>query len=179
MKEARCQLELRINGDTRLANAYPTDLLLDVLRDSFGLTGAKPGCRNGDCGACTVWVDGQPMKSCLLLAAECPGLEVTTIEGLKGGEMQRAFVEQFAFQCGYCTPGFIMNAEALSRLQPPPDEDTIRDWLQSNICRCTSYEEIRLAVREVIQRRSEGKLAEEAERLVEDGSGGMKGELNG
>ncbi|MBB6674715.1 (2Fe-2S)-binding protein [Cohnella nanjingensis] len=147
------QLELHVNGERRTAVARPADLLLDVLRESFGLTGAKPGCRNGDCGACTVLVDDRPMKSCLMLAVESAGQAVTTIEGLQDEAAQRAFVEQFAFQCGYCTPGFIMNIVALSRLEPQADEGTIQDWMQSNICRCTSYEEIGKAIHVVLGKR--------------------------
>ncbi|MUG71547.1 2Fe-2S iron-sulfur cluster binding domain-containing protein [Paenibacillus validus] len=146
-------LNLNVNGELRTATVRPADLLLDVLRESFGLTGAKPGCRNGDCGTCTVLLDGSPMKSCLMLAVETAGKKVTTVEGLKDTAVQRAFVEKFAFQCGYCTPGFIMNIYALTQTYPEADEETIKDWLQSNICRCTGYEEIREAVQSVLNRR--------------------------
>jgi aerobic carbon-monoxide dehydrogenase small subunit len=146
----RVKLNLQVNGELRTAIVRPSDLLLDVLRESFGLTGAKPGCRNGDCGSCTVMVDGWPMKSCLMLAVEGTGKEITTIEGLKDTAVQHAFVDKFAFQCGYCTPGFIMNIQALSQIHAQADEATIRDWLQSNICRCTGYDEIREAVISVI-----------------------------
>lgn len=144
------RLEWTINGERRGADVRNADLLLDVLRENFGLTGAKPGCRNGDCGTCTVIVDGMPMKSCLMLAIEAAGREVTTIEGLGDAPAQRAFVERFAFQCGYCTPGFIMNVHALSLLRPQADEATAMEWLQSNICRCTGYAEIREAVASVL-----------------------------
>lgn len=140
------KLQLNVNGERRTVDVRPADLLLDVLRENLGLTGAKPGCRNGDCGACTVTVDGWPMKSCLMLAVEATDKAVETIEGLQGAPAQRAFVEKFAFQCGYCTPGFVMNVHALARLRPDADEATVREWLQSNICRCTGYEEIREAV---------------------------------
>jgi carbon-monoxide dehydrogenase small subunit len=146
-------LNLNVNGELRTATVRPADLLLDVLRESFGLTGAKPGCRNGDCGTCTVLLDGSPMKSCLMLAVETAGKKVTTVEGLKDTAVQRAFVEKFAFQCGYCTPGFIMNIYALTQTYPEADEETIKDWLQSNICRCTGYEEIREAIQSVLKRR--------------------------
>ncbi len=146
------RLDLRLNDEKRSAEIRSADLLLDVLRESFGLTGAKPGCRNGDCGTCTVIVDGIPMKSCLMLAVEAFGKTVITVEGLKDTDVQRAFVERFAFQCGYCTPGFIMNIHALSQLHPQADEATVRDWLQSNICRCTGYEEIRQAVESVLKK---------------------------
>lgn len=147
------RLDLLLNDEKRSADIRPSDLLLDVLRESFGLTGAKPGCRNGDCGACTVTVDGMPMKSCLMLGVEAAGKKVMTVEGLKDTRVQRAFVEHFAFQCGYCTPGFILNIHALSSIHPHADETIIRDWLQSNICRCTGYEEIRAAVASVLQQK--------------------------
>jgi carbon-monoxide dehydrogenase small subunit len=145
-------LDLNVNGEQRTAAVRQSDLLLDVLRESFGLTGAKPGCRNGDCGTCTVLVDGWPMKSCLMLAVEVTEKKVMTVEGLKDTAVQRAFVEKFAFQCGYCTSGFIMNVYALTQIHPHADEDTVKDWLQSNICRCTGYEEIREAVASVLNR---------------------------
>ncbi|MGE5633528.1 MAG: (2Fe-2S)-binding protein, partial [Caulobacteraceae bacterium] len=115
-----------------------------------GLTGAKPGCENGDCGACTVLVDGWPVKSCIMLAVEAVGHKVTTIEGLKDAPIQKAFIEKWGFQCGYCTPGFIMNCQGLVNVHPDADEEMIEEWLQSNICRCTSYEEIRKAVKSVL-----------------------------
>lgn len=146
------RVEFLVNGEKRSAEIRQADLLLDVLRESFGLTGAKPGCRNGDCGTCTVIVNGRPIKSCLILAVEASGKPVVTIEGLQGTDVQKAFVEHFAFQCGYCTPGFIMNIHALKSVHPQADETTIRDWLQSNICRCTGYEEIRQAVASVLKR---------------------------
>lgn len=149
-------LDLNVNGELREAVVRPADLLLDVLRESFGLTGAKPGCRNGDCGACTILVEGWPMKSCLMLAVEAAGKKLTTIEGLKDTLVQKAFVDNFSFQCGYCTSGFITNIYALANLHPHADEETIKDWLQSNICRCTGYEEIREAVAQVLRQVSSG-----------------------
>lgn len=127
------------------------ETLLNVLRGRLGLTGAKPGCLNGDCGACTVNIDGWPMKSCLMLAVEAVGKKITTIEGLKNTAIQREFVEQFAFQCGYCTPGFIMNCHSLIRQHPNADDEIIREWLESNICRCTGYKEIEAAVKSVLK----------------------------
>lgn len=128
-------VELRINGETRKTLVRPADTLLFALRERLGLTGSKPGCENGDCGACTVLVDGWPIKSCLMLAAEAVGHEVTTIEGLINTPIQKAFVEKFAFQCGYCTSGFIMNSQGLINIHPDASSETIDEWLQSNICR--------------------------------------------
>lgn len=144
-------IELSINGEKRLLTARPADTLLDVLREQAGLTGAKPGCKNGDCGACTVHIDGLPVKSCLMLAVEAAGHEITTIEGLKDSPVQQSFIDEFAFQCGYCTPGFIMNCQALSAIHPDADYPTIREWLQSNLCRCTGYEEIAGAIQKVLR----------------------------
>lgn len=147
--EGKSVIELDVNGEMREVAVRPSDLLLDVLREQLGLTGAKPGCLNGDCGACTVVVDGWPAKSCLMLAVEAQGHRITTVEGLCGtAPEQRAFVEHDAFQCGYCTSGFLMVCHAL-RLQHAqlPEEIVVEEWLQSNLCRCTSYQEIRSAVR--------------------------------
>ncbi|WP_445487551.1 (2Fe-2S)-binding protein [Niallia sp. 03133] len=133
----------------------PAQTLLTTLRDRLYLTGAKPGCYNGDCGACTVLIDQQPIKSCLMLAIEAIDHEITTIEGLNSTPIQQAFIEHFAFQCGYCTPGFIMNCHALCTLHPYAEEEQIREWLSSNICRCTSYNEIEAAIKSVLQKKLE------------------------
>jgi carbon-monoxide dehydrogenase small subunit len=146
-------ITLHINGEERMVTVRPADTLLYTLRGKLGLTGAKPGCLNGDCGTCTVNVDGWPMKSCLMLAVEAVGKKVTTIEGIHNTPIQRAFVENFAFQCGYCTPGFIMNCHALLEQHPDADDQTIKEWLESNICRCTSYIEIEQAVKSVLNRK--------------------------
>lgn len=145
-------IELDINGEKRKVTVRAADTLLHTLREQLGLTGAKAGCENGDCGACTVLVDGWPIKSCLMLAVEAVGHSVTTIEGLKNAPTQKAFFENWRFQCGYCTSGFIMNCHALATIHPGADDDTIADWLQSNICRCTSYEEIANAVKQVLKK---------------------------
>jgi carbon-monoxide dehydrogenase small subunit len=149
----KCEMKVLINGETRSIIARQGDTLLFVLRNELGLTGAKPGCLNGDCGACTVLVDGTPIKSCMMLAIETVGKAITTIEGLHNTPIQRAFVEHFAFQCGYCTPGFIMNAYALTETKTDADDATIQEWLESNICRCTSYQEIEAAVKEVLKQK--------------------------
>lgn len=146
--EGRTVITLNVNGEEREVTIRPSDILLDVLREQCGLTGAKAGCKNGDCGTCTVMVDGWPNKSCLMLAAEAVEHEIVTVEGLGGmSAEQKAFVEANAFQCGYCTSGFLMVCCALRRQYPcMPEEYVIEEWLQSNICRCTCYEEIRQAV---------------------------------
>ncbi|MGG5254365.1 (2Fe-2S)-binding protein [Neobacillus sp. SM06] len=146
-------IALNVNGELRMVTVRSADTLLFVLRGPLGLTGAKPGCLNGDCGACTVTIDGRPMKSCLMLAIEAVGKKITTIEGLEAAPIQEAFIENFAFQCGYCTPGFIMNCHSLIENYPDADDQLIREWLQSNICRCTGYAEIEQAVKSVLRRK--------------------------
>ena len=150
-------ISLNINGHMMETAVYPFHTLLDVLRDNLGFTGCKPGCENGDCGACTILWDGWPMKSCLCLAVEAPGHEIITVEGLQNTSLQTAFADRFAMQCGYCTPGFIMNAHALLIQQKDPSDDVIDAWMQSNICRCTCYEEISIAVRDIIKNISENQ----------------------
>jgi aerobic carbon-monoxide dehydrogenase small subunit len=144
------KLELDINGEKRNVIVRPADTLLEVLREKLGLTGVKPGCENGDCGTCTVLMDGWPIKSCIILAVEAVGHKIITIEGLKDKPIQKAFVLKSGFQCGYCTSGFIMNCQGLINIHPDAEEDTIKEWLQSNICRCTSYEEIESAIKSVL-----------------------------
>lgn len=139
-------IRLSVNGEARAVAVRPADTLLHVLRDRLGLTGAKVGCENGDCGACTVLLDGKPVKSCMVLAVEAVGAEITTIEGLSNTAIQRAFLEEAGYQCGFCTPGFIVNAYALLAAHPHPDPETVRAWLESNLCRCTGYEGIQRAV---------------------------------
>jgi aerobic carbon-monoxide dehydrogenase small subunit len=140
------ELILSVNGEERRVAVRPGDTLLRVLREKLGLTGAKCGCENGDCGACTVLLDGQPVKSCMVLAVECDGIPIVTIEGLRDHPVQQAFSAQNGFQCGYCTPGQILNAVALLDAHPRPDDDVDREWMQSNLCRCTGYEGIRNAL---------------------------------
>jgi aerobic carbon-monoxide dehydrogenase small subunit len=137
---------LQVNGQTREVVVRPADTLLHVLRYALGLTGTKVGCENGDCGACTVLLDGKPVKSCMVLAVEAEGAEITTIEGLSGTMIQKAFLDEAGYQCGFCTPGFIVNAYALLKAHPSPDSETIRTWLDGNLCRCTGYEGIRKAI---------------------------------
>jgi carbon-monoxide dehydrogenase small subunit len=148
----RSEIALNVNGHPYTVTARPADTLLHVLRNGLGLTGAKPGCENGDCGACTVLVDGWPVKSCIMLAVEAVGHAVTTIEGFNKTPVQNAFVEKAAFQCGYCTPGFILVCHALLAHHPRPDDSTVESWLQSNICRCTGFQSIKEALGQVMQR---------------------------
>lgn len=143
-------ITLSVNGEDREVLVKPSDILLHTLRDQLGLTGAKPGCENGDCSACTVLVDDWPMKSCLMLTVEAIGKKITTIEGLNKAPIQQAFAENFAFQCGYCTSGFLMVCQGLAINKPDADEEVIQEWLQSNICRCTGYEEIGNAIKSVL-----------------------------
>lgn len=137
---------LNINGEKRKVVVKPSDTLLRVLREKLGLTGGKPGCENGDCGACTVLLDGKPVKSCMILAIEVANKEITTIEGLNNTEIQEAFLEEGGFQCGYCTSGFLVNAYALLEEKPDANDDEMKEWMQSNLCRCTGYEGIKNAL---------------------------------
>ena len=139
-----------INGEETEFLCEPRDTLLEVLRDNLGLTGAKEGCGNGNCGACSVIVDGRVINSCLALGVESQGCEITTIEGVATTEglhpLQQKFLEHAALQCGVCTPGFIVAAKALLDREPEPDEHRIRLWLAGNLCRCTGYDKIVRAV---------------------------------
>ncbi len=144
-------ITVQINGRERSFHARNADTLLYVLREKLGLTGAKPGCLNGDCGACTVIVDGKAMKSCLMLAVESMNKNVLTIEGLEEEPIQSQFIENFAFQCGYCTPGFIMNCHSLINNYPDAQDDVIKKHLESNICRCTGYAEIETAIKSALK----------------------------
>ena len=140
----------RINGDETEFVCAPDESLLEVLRNRLGMTGSKEGCGTGDCGACSVTVDGRLVCSCLVLGAEVEGKEVGTIEGVADGEvlhaLQSAFIEKAALQCGVCTPGIIVAAKSLLERNPDPDETEIRYWLAGNLCRCTGYDKIIKAV---------------------------------
>ncbi len=139
-------ISLKINGDEVTAAVRDNMTLLDFLRDQLGLTGTKKGCEQGECGACTVQLDGLPVNSCCTLAVECDGREVTTIEGVaKDGRLhpiQAQFIEKWALQCGYCTPGMIMSAKCLLEKNPHPTELEIREAIEGNLCRCTGYAKI-------------------------------------
>lgn len=143
-------ITLNINGEDKEVVAKPSDVLLYTLRNGLGLTGAKPSCENGDCGACTVLVDGWPVKSCLMLTVEAIGKKITTVEGLDKAPIQDAFVNYWSFQCGYCTSGFLMVCHALANIHPDANDHVIEQWLQSNLCRCTGYEEIKSAVKSIM-----------------------------
>ena len=143
-------IKLEINGETFELAIAPTAYLIDVIRETAGLTGTKKGCGIGDCGACTVLLDGKPALSCLTLAMSCTGKAITTIEGLsKGTELhpvQRAFIDKGAVQCGFCTPGMVLSAKALLDENPQPSQDEIKTSLAGNLCRCTGYVKIVEAV---------------------------------
>lgn len=148
------EIEMTVNGVRRRLWVRPNDLLLNVLREQLQLTGSKYGCGIGECGACTVLLEGQPVLACLVLAVSVAGREVVTVEGLQGphGELnplQQAFIDHAAFQCGFCTPGMLMTATSLLRENPAPTEDEVRDYLKGNLCRCTGYASIVRAVMSV------------------------------
>jgi carbon-monoxide dehydrogenase small subunit len=147
---SRIAVSTTINGDAVDFLAAPGDSLLDALRGELGLTGSKEGCGSGDCGACTVMLDGQMVCSCLVLAVEAQGKQVATVEGVAEGNdlhpVQRKFLELGALQCGFCTPGFIVAAKALLDRNPDPTEEEVRYWLAGNLCRCTGYDKIVRAV---------------------------------
>ncbi len=150
MKET---LSFVLNGSPVDVLASPTETLLDLLREQLGVTGPKRGCDEGDCGTCTVLLDGQPVRSCLTIALTVAGKEVTTVEGLADGRklhpLQQAFHERGAFQCGFCTPGMLMSAKALLEGNPNPTRREIVDYMSGNLCRCGSYEEVIEAIQAV------------------------------
>ncbi len=142
----------KVNGDEAEFLCEPRETLLDVLRDRLGLTGSKEGCGTGDCGACSVTIDGRLVSSCLVLGVEAEGAEIETIEGMAKGEalhpLQRKFIEHAALQCGFCTPGILVAAKSLLEKDPDPSEEDIRYWLAGNLCRCTGYDKIVRAVQD-------------------------------
>lgn len=150
MSGMKVRVVLDVNGEPREAFVEPGWTLLKVLREELGLTGAKLGCGDGECGACTVIIDGRAVPSCLVLAVGAEGKEITTIEGLQSEgvlhPLQEAFMEYGAVQCGFCTPGMIMSAKALLDDNPDPTEEDVREALQGNLCRCTGYMKIVEAV---------------------------------
>ena len=144
------EIEITLNGKRKRFQVKPNDLLLTILREKFGFTGTKYGCGVGECGACTVWVEGKPVLSCLTLAISMDGSRITTIEGLGGDNLdplQKSFLEHSAVQCGFCTSGMIMTARSLLDENPSPSEEEIRDYIRGNLCRCTGYTSIVKAIK--------------------------------
>ena len=153
------RIALRVNGEEFDAVVAPYKTLLEVLREDLALTGTKHGCELGECGACAVLVDGAPVLSCLVLALECEGASIETVEGLARGPelhpLQAAFAELGAAQCGYCTPGILMTAKALLENEPDAGRERIKEALSGNLCRCTGYQQIFEAVEEAARRMKE------------------------
>ncbi|MDE0335493.1 MAG: (2Fe-2S)-binding protein [Defluviicoccus sp.] len=141
-----------VNGEAHTVRVEPRKTLADTIREDCGLTGTHLGCEHGVCGACTILLDGAPVRSCLMFAAQAEGAEIRTVEGLADGEtlhpMQQAFIDRHALQCGFCTPGFLMLAVGVLEREPDIDEDGLREALSSNLCRCTGYLNILDAVRD-------------------------------
>jgi carbon-monoxide dehydrogenase small subunit len=148
----KVEINLNINGRDYSATVEPRKTLADVIRDDCGQTGTHLGCEHGVCGACTVLIDGEPMRSCLMFGIQAQGKKIRTVEGLADGEklhpLQQAFTDNHALQCGYCTPGFLMLATGVLEANPDIDDEALNDALASNLCRCTGYQNIIKAVRE-------------------------------
>jgi carbon-monoxide dehydrogenase small subunit len=152
-------LRMTVNGEPLEASFAPYKTLLEVLREDLGLTGTKHGCELGECGACAVLVDGEPQLSCLVLALECEGRAIETVEGMaRGAELhplQAAFADLGAAQCGYCTPGILLTAKALLAHEPQPSRERIKEAISGNLCRCTGYQQIVEAIEEGARRMSD------------------------
>lgn len=152
---AKIHVSTTINGEPEEFLCAPDETMLDVMRNGLGLTGAKEGCGSGDCGACSITLDGTLVCACLMLAAEAEGAEIGTIEGLAEGEalhpLQQKFLEMAALQCGICTPGMLVAAKSLLDENPDPTETEVRFWLAGNLCRCTGYDKIVRAVLDTAQ----------------------------
>ena len=149
------KISINLNGETRFVHVEPNDVLLDVLRDKLGIKSPKSGCERGDCGACAVLIDGKSVRSCLVLAIEVDGQEITTIEGLsKDGltPLQESFIEHNAFQCGFCAPGVTISATELLNKNPHPNREEIKEAIAGNLCRCTGYESIIEAIEVVAKK---------------------------
>jgi aerobic carbon-monoxide dehydrogenase small subunit len=159
----RYPVQLVVNGDTHTFVVKANRLLVDLLRSELGLTGTKKGCELGDCGACTVLMDGKPVDACLVLAVEADGCGITTIEGVAQNEaldrLQESFVNNAAIQCGYCTPGMVLSAKALLTRVSHPDEQQVREAISGNLCRCTGYVNIVKAVLAAGRQEEEGRAA--------------------
>ena len=153
---AKTRVRTTVNGEPVEFLCEPRQSLLECVRDIVGLTGTKEGCSDGNCGACTVILDGRVVPSCLVLGVEAEGSEITTIEGIASGTslhpIQQAFLEGAAIQCGFCTPGFVLSTKALLEQNPDPTENDIRVWMANNLCRCTGYDKIVRAVMDAARR---------------------------
>ena len=150
-------ITMKINGESRTIDVEPSDLLLEVLRDKLGVKSPKIGCERGDCGVCTILLDGKSVRSCLILAIEADGHEITTVEGLgRNGltPLQKSFLKHNAFQCGFCAPGMVLAATELLERNPHPEEEEIKEAIAGNLCRCTGYEPIVKAIKAAARRRS-------------------------
>ena len=151
-----CLINLKINGESYQLNVKPNILLLDLIREEIGLTGTKRGCGTGECGACTVLLEGRPVNSCLILAVEANEKNVTTIEGLAKDSqlhpLQEAFIEEGAVQCGFCTPGMLLSAKALLDVNSNPKEEEIKKAIAGNLCRCTGYTKIIKAIISAVEK---------------------------
>lgn len=160
-KQTQREIRLTLNGRQYIKSVNVWRTLIDFLREDMGLTGTKEGCGTGDCGACTVLLDGKPVNSCLVLAAEIDGREVTTIEGLANEHglhgLQQAFIDEGAVQCGFCSPGMLMTAKGLLGENPHPTEAEIRKAIAGNLCRCTGYNRIVAAIKKYADRDDPGK----------------------
>jgi len=163
------KVQLSINGERRTADVEPRKTLLDCLREDFGLTGSHAGCEHGVCGACTILLDGDPARACLMLAVQADGYEITTIEGVAAapGELsviQDAFCETHGMQCGYCTPGMVLTATALLRDNPQPTRKDIVEAISGNICRCTGYGQIVEAILLAAERLAHANMPQRGKR---------------
>ena len=159
MDHGKKVIELSINEELYVLAVEPQQTLLEVLRDSLSLTGTKEGCGTGECGSCTVLLDGKPVLSCLMLAVECVNVEITTIEGVGSIErmnpVQEALIEKGGVQCGFCTPGMVLAATAMLNRNPKPSEDEIKKSLEGHLCRCTGYNKIIEAVEATVEKISD------------------------
>jgi aerobic carbon-monoxide dehydrogenase small subunit len=150
-------IRMKLNGVLRALDVEPSDILLDVLRDKLGVKSPKVGCDRGDCGSCTVFMNGKTVRSCLVLAVEADGADIVTLEGLSkngGTRLQKEFVKRNSFQCGFCAPGMILSAEEVLKKHVHPSDDEIKEHVAGNLCRCTGYAPILDAIKAVAQSKS-------------------------
>ncbi len=150
------KISIKVNGENRFVHVEPNDILLDVLRDKLGVKSPKSGCERGDCGACAVLINGESVRSCLVFAIECDGMDVRSIEGLSENglsDLQESFIKHNSFQCGFCAPGTIISAAELLKENPKPSREEIQEAIAGNLCRCTGYESIIEAIEDVIEKK--------------------------